>query len=245
MELKSPLMLAAVLAFSSGCFATKMTQTAEPLGDGNGEIGLSWNSSQLTDIADGSSPGLLPSLFPNVHLGLGMADNVDMFANVSVASWSTDVGAKYVPIRTETGSFALAPYVGFSPWGALASTRVGLPVMYTRKLSPKLSFTVMGEALYRKRGDVSSGTWEWVDDLVNSFSGDTMGVGGGIGLEFRGRALAIRPALSYTYYTAQFSGSDDPLKIGVGQFGLTFARANGRIEAQLDRIEGKLDALGE
>jgi hypothetical protein len=245
MDLKNPLMLAAVMVLSSGCFATKMSQTAEPLGDGNGEIALSWNTSQITNLGDEAVSMTLPSLLPSAHFALGVADNVDVFANVSVASWSTDIGAKYVPIRTESGSFALAPYVGLSPWGALASSRIGLPIMYTRKLNPKLLLTVMGEGLYRKRGDVSAGSEGGVNDLVSAFTGDTIGVGGGIGLEFRGRALAIRPALSYTYYTAQFSGSDDPLKIGIGQFGLTFARANGRIEAQLDRIEGKIDALGE
>jgi hypothetical protein len=247
MVLNKSLMLTLLLAFASGCFSTKMTQTAEPLGAGNGEIALSWNTTQISNLGDQPGSLTLPSLLPNAHFALGVADNVDVFANLSIASWSTDIGVKYVPIRTESGSFALAPYLGLSPWGALASSRLGLPIMYTRKLNPKLLLTVMGEGLYRKRGAASADSWEsgWVGNLVDTFGGDTIGVGGGIGLEFRGRALSIRPALSYTYYTAQFDGAEDSVNVGIGQFGLTFARANGRVEAQLDRIEEKIDALAE
>lgn len=205
-------------------------------------MAVSWNTSQITNLGESGGAVTLPNLIPNVHFGMGMADTVDLYGNLNVVGWYTEIGVKYVPLQTESGSLAIAPLVGFSPMGILASTRLALPVMYTHKLNPNLSLTVMGEGLYRKRGNSSGGGW--ASDFEGLY-GDTLGVGGGIGLDIRGRALSIRPALSYTYFTAAFDGSDDSLDFGIGQFGLTFARVGGRTEAQLDRIEEKLDALAE
>jgi hypothetical protein len=101
----------------------------------------------------------------------------------------------------------------------------------------------MGEGVYRRRGNASAGSWS--EDLVDAFSGDTIGVGGGIGIELKGRAFFVRPSLNYTYYTASFGGADDPVDLGIGQIAFTFGRVGGKVEAQLDRIEEKLDALSE
>ena len=242
MNFKSPLMVAAMATLTTGCFATKMAQTAEPLGAGNSEIAVSWNTSQIANLGEDGGAVTLPNLIPNAHFGIGVADNVDLYTNVNFTGWYTEIGVKYVPIQTENGSLAIAPLAGISPMGVLASTRLALPVMYTHKISPNLSLTVMGEGLYRKRGNSSVG--DWAEDFEGLY-GDTLGVGGGIGLDIQGRALSIRPALSYTYFTAAFDGANDPIDFGIGQFGLTFVRVGGRTEAQLDRIEEKLDALAE
>jgi len=242
MNFKSPLMVVAMATLATGCFATKMAQTAEPLGEGNSEIAVSWNTSQIANLGENGSAVTLPNFIPNAHFGIGVADNVDIYTNLNLTGWYAELGVKYVPIQTENGSLAIAPLAGISPLGVLASARLALPVMYTHKITPNLSLTVMGEGLYRKR--VNSSVGDWADDFAGLY-GDTFGVGGGIGLDIRGRALSMRPALSYTYFTAAFDGADDPVDYGIGQFGLTFARVGGRTEAQLDRIEEKLDALAE
>jgi len=245
MNIKEALLLVAVAGFATGCFATKMAQTAEPLGDGNNELALSFNTSQFANLTEGGNgaSATLPNLIPNFHWGVGIGDDMDLYGSVNFVGWYTELGLKYVPLQTENGNLAVAPLVGLSPLGALASLRLAVPVLYTHKLNNKTSLTVMGEGVYRRRGNASSG--DWSDDAVDAFSGDTLGVGGGIGLEVKGRAFFVRPSLNYTYYTASFTGADDPLDIGIGQLGFTFGRVGGKVEAQLDRIEEKLDALSE
>jgi hypothetical protein len=242
MNFKTVLGVAATANFATGCFATKMAQTADPLGEGNSEFAISFNTSQIANLGESGAAVTLPNLIPNVHYGVGVSDTIDLYGNVNIAGWYTELGVKYVPIQTENGSLAIAPLLGISPMGIFASARLALPVLYTHKLKSNLSLTVMGEGLYRKRFNSSSGGW--ASDFEGLY-GDTLGVGGGIGLDIRGRALSIRPALSYTYFTAAFDGSEDSLDFGIGQFGLTFVRVGGRTEAQLDRIEEKLDALAE
>jgi len=220
-----------------------MTQTAEPLGEGISEFSVSFNSTQITSFEGEAVGGFIPNLLPNVHYGLGVNDKLDFFGNMSVASWYGEIGIKIALSESDAGTISLAPSVGLSPLGALASTRTTLPLLYTHRLSDKTSFTVMGEATYRNRGDVSA--TDWGGEIADTFSGDTLGVGGGLGFEVRNRNFFVRPTFTYTYYSASFAGAEIDQKVGFGQVAITLGRTGGKTEAQLDRIEQKLDELNQ
>ena len=44
------LFLLSVSTLTTGCFASRLTQTAEPLGEGISEVSISFNSTQITTI---------------------------------------------------------------------------------------------------------------------------------------------------------------------------------------------------
>ena len=79
------------------------------------------------------------------------------------------------------------------------------------------------------------------------FGGDAVGVGGGIGVDVKARSFYVRPAISYTYYSALIgSESEERTALAISQIAFTFGRLAGETEAQLQRIEDKLDeALGD
>ena len=228
---------------ATGCFSTRLTQTAEPIGEGLSELSLSFNSTQITSIAGEDVGGFWPNLIPNVHYGLGMSDSMDFFGNLSVASLYGELGVKLALTQSESGTLSVAPSVGLSPLGPLASTRANLPLLYTHRVSDKLALTAMGEVTYRMRGDVSA--TETGSDIAGTFKGNTLGVGGGLGVEVRNRSFYVRPALTYTYYNASFAGAEDVQEMGLAQVSFTFGRTGGKTGAQLDRIEQKLDAMNE
>ena len=235
------LFLLSVSTLTTGCFASRLTQTAEPLGEGISEVSISFNSTQITTINGEDVGGFWPNLIPNAHYGIGISDKMDFFGNLSLASWYGEVGVKYALSSNSDGALSLAPSVGLSPLGPLASTRTTLPLLYTRRLSETSSVTVMAEATYRRRGDASSSSFG--EDLSGTFVGNTLGVGGGIGFEVRGRSFYVRPALTYTYYNATLAGAEDDQAMGMGQVAVTIGRTGGKMEAQLDRIEQKLDNM--
>ena len=47
---------------ATGCFSTRLTQTAEPIGEGLSELSLSFNSTQITSIAGEDVGGFWPNL---------------------------------------------------------------------------------------------------------------------------------------------------------------------------------------
>ena len=225
-----------------GCFATKMSSTARTLGEGNNETSLSFNTSQIF-IEDQDSLAL-PNLIPNFHWAVGMNDNTDLYGNVSLASWYTEVGIKRRILQSGANHLSLAPLLGISPLGSLASYRMGLPVLYTRDLSETVGLNLMAHAEYRIRGAVSE-SGSSGEDLWELFGGDTVGVGGGLGVEVQGRAFYVRPAISYTYYSAAFGSEEERTAFAISQVAFTFGRVGGRTEAQLQRIEDKLDEVLE
>ena len=232
------LLLLSASMLTTGCFATRLTQTAEPVGEGLSEISLSMNSTQITSFAGEEVGGAWPNLIPNVHYALGLSDTMDFFGNVSGASWYGELGFKLALLQSETGTFSVAPSVGLSPLGPLASTRTNLPLLYTHRVSDKVALTAMGEVTYRRRGDVSA-------TETGTFQGNTLGIGGGLGVEVRNRNFYVRPALTYTHYNASFAGAEDGQQVGLTQVAFTFGRTGGKTGAQLDRIEQKLDAMNE
>jgi|GEM_PF-4274612 len=244
MQMKTGFSALIALLGTTGCFATKMSQTAETLGEGRSELALSFNTTQFTNLDAGGdvdfSGTVVPNLVPNVHYAVGINDNADFYGNLNPVGLATEFGVKYGVFRTEKSSLALAPMIGWSPMGALAATRFSLPVLFTQRISSSTALTLMGEGLYRRRGQVSN--WS---EVADSFVGDTMGVGGGIGLELKGRAFVVRPGLSFTYYSTDFSGADDSVNATLGQLGVTIGRRSGHVEEQLDRMEKKIDDLGK
>jgi hypothetical protein len=220
-----------------------MPQTAEPLGEGLSEVSLSMNSTQIASFAGEEIGGFIPNLIPNVHYGMGLSESTDFFGNLSLASWYGELGIKVAMLQTDSGTLSVAPSVGLAPMGPLASTRATLPVLYTHRLSDKVALTAMGEATYRHRGDVSS--TDWGGEVASTFSGNTLGIGGGLGVEVRNRSFYVRPTLTYTYYNATVAGAEDDQVVGLAQVAFTFGRIGGKTEAQLDRIEQKLDAMNE
>lgn len=237
------LFLLGISTLATGCFATRLTQTAEPVGEGLSELSLSMNSTQITSFAGEDVGGFWPNLIPNVHYALGISDTMDFFGNVSGASWYGELGIKLALVQSESGTFSVAPSVGLSPLGPLASTRTTLPLLYTHRVSDKVALTAMGEVTYRHRGDVSA--TESGGEIAGTFQGNTLGIGGGLGVEVRNRNFYVRPALTYTHYNASFAGAEDEQEIGLAQVAFTFGRIGGKTGAQLDRIEQKLDAMNE
>ena len=233
--------LLSVGLLGTGCFATKMAQTAELLGEGNSETAISFNASQLANLGE-ASWATVPNLIPNVHYGIGLNDKMDFFGNFNAASTFLQSGVKFSVAKTESGTLSLLPSLGWAPLFFYSGIRFSLPAMYTHRVSPTFAVTLLGSASYQINSAGSSDSFEviGVDPQGNEF-----GLGGGIGVEIKGRALYVRPSVSYTQFQTAFPQEGESTSWGLAQLTFTVGRTGGNTEAQLDRIEQKLDDLAQ
>ena len=226
----------------TGCFSSKMAQTAEPLGEGMSELAISFNASQVANLAEGGDWAVWPNLLPNIHYGIGLSDSMDFFGNFNFGSSYLESGVKLALAQTDSGTLSILPSAGWAPLGFYSGARFSLPVMYTQRMSPTFALSLMGTASYQMNNAGSSGVFA---EIGVASEGDELGLGGGLGVEFRGRALYVRPSVTYTYYRTAFSNSGDSTDWSLGQLTFTVGRTGGKTEAQLDRIEQKLDDLSQ
>ena len=116
MQMKACFSALIAILGTTGCFATKMSQTAETLGEGHSEISVSFNTTQFTSLEAGGelnfSGSLVPNLLPNFHYAVGINDKADFYGNLNPAGLATEFGVKYGLLQSGKGSLSVAPMIG-------------------------------------------------------------------------------------------------------------------------------------
>jgi hypothetical protein len=188
----------ALAAALSSCQSPVILSTARTLPRGAADVSLSLNTTRVSTSAieiDGRrvrAPAFTyPSVVPEVAIAFGVADDFELRGRLASAAGLVEAGAKYRFIHAPVFHAALAPALGYRTLGIVHGPVVSLPLIVTYDLEPWLSLS--GGPL------LAAASYDVADDLDGDddadLGGDTLYVGGALGLELRAGLFHVMPSI--------------------------------------------------
>lgn len=242
-------LLAAAL-LSTGCLTTGMYRTADVLPPDEGDFALGFSVVRATvdepedpmdPTAGGSETFTYPNLVPEISYHYGMAEDVEIGGRIALGAGMIELDTKYRFLHTPGLHVAVQPAIGYRSLGFIEGFHASLPVILTREVRPRMSLNASVFGTYSNFSATDDFDSEDLD-----FAGDTVMVGGGVGVQFRTRgSFHFMPALEVQRSVYRGGDVSDAPDITAVIFGVAIGwGANERarkVDQQLDRIEQKLD----
>jgi hypothetical protein len=239
-------LLAAAL-LSTGCLTTGMYRTAHVLPQDEGDFTMSFNVVRATVEEPAGEPGVgsetftYPNVVPEISYHYGMAENVEVGGRLALGAGMIEVDTKWRFLHTPGLHLAVQPAVGYRGLGFFEGFHGSLPLILTRDLRPRMSLNASVFGSYTHFTATDS-----FDDGDIDLVGDTVFVGGALGVQFRSRgSFHFMPAIEVQ--RSVYRGGDllDAPDVTAVIFGVSVGwgadeRAR-KMDEQLDRIERKLD----
>jgi len=236
----------------SGCPSVGIYRTARTLDPGVGDFGLAVNATRIQSASaaytdesgnkheEDVSSIVWPNLIPEANFHIGVVDDLEVGGRVALSSGLIELDAKYRFLQAADNKLHMAtqPAVGYRSLFALEGVSFTLPLVLTYDVTSFLAVTAFGYGSYL---DISP-----VDDSLDiDLATNSMAVGGGIGLEFRGDTFYVMPVIdvSRTMMDMSSDGNKAETDFTFMTFGVAFGWLMGKEKQQLDRIENKLDKI--
>lgn len=231
---------------STGCLTTGMYRTARVLPEGEGDFTLGFNVVRASvdapaGTSDGSETFTYPNVVPEISYHLGMAQDVEVGGRLALGAGMIELDTKYRFLHAPTTHLAVQPAVGYRALGFVEGFHASLPLIVTRDLAPRIA---LNAAVFGNYTSFSTTEDFTADDL--DVRGDTVFVGGAVGLQFRSRgSFHFMPAVEVQRSVYRGGDARDAPHLTAVIFGVALGwgadeRAR-KMDEQLDRIERKLD----
>lgn len=239
-----------------GCPSTNLYRTARTLEPGEGDFSLGFSATRIaqsdyevtdpdsgaTSTQEGASVAF-PNLVPDLSGHVGVADNVEVGGRVGLGSLLVELDTKLrvVGDRESKTHVAVQPALGYRSAIIVEGYSATLPLIFTHDINSKFSVNVSPFVSYTSYNSTD-------EDVDVNLEGDALSVGGSLGFQIRGETFHIMPAIEMSKTATTFDDGDNDVAsadITYVTFGVTFGWVLGREKQQLDRIERKLDDLGE
>jgi hypothetical protein len=186
---------------TAGCQSPALSRTARTLPPGASDWSVSFNLTHVSTNLAGvpaaldrvvSSSFNYPNPVPELLYSHGVSPELELGGRLSLGSGLVELNTKFRYLEAAQGRLhaALAPAVGYRALGIVNGPVVTLPALVTYDLSPSWAISggvLASYAAYR----LEAGLGSQQADL----SGNTLYVGGGVGVELRGGRFHIMPAL--------------------------------------------------
>jgi hypothetical protein len=238
----------------SGCFTSGVYRTARTLEKGEGDLGLGFAITKITQTIDDSEESItLPTIIPEISYHLGMADNLEVGGRIAPASLYMDIDLKYRFLGGPDKGYhvAVAPSLGYQSMFLIDGFSLGLPLIGTFDVNKNVAINAAGFARFMFLGDSTDND---DNDTNIGFSGTVTVLGGNLGIELRGETFYIMPAVEFSKWSFDTevkgggetaSGSADTIVMqGMINFGFIYGREKkqlDRMEKKIDKMDGKLD----
>jgi hypothetical protein len=178
------------LVAATGCQSPALVRTARTLPRGASDLSLSLNLTRVsvgkTEVEGVTVPVEdfnLPNPMPDLMYDYGLTDNAQLGLRLSLGTGLAEVHAvlRFIEAARSTVHVALAPAAGYRVLGLVNGPVFTLPLLVTYDLSPSMSLNVGPLVSFASYSTPRSLHFGDALDL----SGDTLYVGGGLGLELR------------------------------------------------------------
>lgn len=253
------LLLAAGLLALCGCPNASLYRTARPLAVGESEVGAVWSAVafQRGDVSwfDGAADRqraadlhVTGNAVPEVSYHRGITADLDVGGRVGLSSASAEIDVKYRVYYADALHVAVAPAVGWAPWGDVKGARVTLPVLAAYELGPSLALNAGLHAGY-----------QWVDlkavppylkekdveDLRWSVGKSAPVYGVGVGAEWHDDRFFVRPMVEASHHAGEIGlpGAESTYDVWSFRFTLAGGWTFGKDVAALRRTDEQLDRL--
>lgn len=188
----------AIAGLITACQSPAITSTARTLPRGGADVSLSLNLTRVSTSSfevDGvrvpSAGYTYPSFVPELAIAFGVVDDVELRARLAASSGLIEGSLKYRFLHVNALHVALAPALGYRTLGIVHGPVATLPLLLTYDLEPWLSLS--GGPL------VLAASYRVPDDLDGSddadLRGDTLYVGGALGVELRTGPFHAMPSV--------------------------------------------------
>lgn len=237
-------MLPAVALLGTGCLTSGLYRTAHvvPEGEGDFAIGMSIVRATVDEPQSaGDATFTYPNVVPELSYHYGVAEDVEFGGRIALGVGMIELDTKYRFARSGSTHVAVQPAVGYRSLGFIEGFHGTLPLIVTQDLKPGVAFNASVFGTYTHFS--ATGDFD-AEDL--DFRGDTLNVGGAVGIEFTTPSgFHFMPALELQRSLSREGAARDLPHITAVIFGVTAGwgadeRAR-KADRQLDRIEQKLD----
>lgn len=182
----------------SACQSPAITSTARTLPRGGADVALALNLTRVSiapleveGVRVPASGYTYPSFLPELALAFGVADDLELRGRLALSSGLIEAGIKYRFVHLDALHMALAPALGYRALGIVNGPVATLPLLVTYDLEPWLSLS--GGPL------VLAASYRVPDDLDGredaDLGGDTLYVGGALGIELRAPPFHVMPSI--------------------------------------------------
>jgi hypothetical protein len=226
---------------SSGCLMAGNYHSARTLEKGESQVGLTFSATRYENVdSEGKTEEIvLPALVPELTYHIGMADNLEVGGRIALGALGMEGDVKYRFFRSDKLHLAMAPAISYQGFFFVEGVGVRLPGILTYELEDNVDLTMAAFA-----GIVN---YSSTDNDASLFDGTLVNTGAAIGFDLHGETFTIRPALEVSRYVANLNSDDGSLDSHFNTVNLLvhLAWTRGKEKKQLDRIERKIDALGQ
>ena len=237
-------MLSASLLASVGCQSPALTRTARTLPPGASDWSASFNLTHISTNVAGVPDTLeravasrfnYPNPIPDLLYSHGISSGSELGGRLSLGSGLLELNSKFRYLEAAQGRLqaAVAPAIGYRALGIVNGPVGTLPALFTYDVSPSWAVSVgalASYAVYR----VATGLGRDEADL----SGNTLYVGGGVGVELHSDRLHVMPALELQRSVSRAGVAARAPDIGMLFLSLTFGigpREPGASDRQMQR----------
>ena len=247
---------ALLFSFMTGCFAVGTYRTAQTLGEGESDFGMSVSASKIqtsdTTTKDsvtgetikhkGTNVSFI-NLIPEMNYHIGVTDDLELGGRIALGSMFMELDAKYRFFQSDKLHLALQPSIGYFTFIVADGPKLTLPLIATYDISKKLSANVFGYGSY---SNISA-----IDNDID-IAGESISAGGGLGLLVKSDTFYFMPNIDISKSMSSIGNDDGSVDQDITflVFGVAFGWYGGKelkeikkIDKKLDRIENKIDKL--
>lgn len=238
-------MLPAVALLGTGCLTSGLYRTAHVVPEGEGDFAIGMSVVRATvdepQAAGGDTTFTYPNLVPELSYHYGVAQDVEFGGRIALGVGMVELDTKWRFARSGPTHLAVQPAVGYRSLGFVEGFHGTLPLIVTQDLKPGVAFNASVFGTYTHFSSTEDFDAEDLD-----FTGNTLNVGGAIGIELTTPSgFHFMPAIEVQRSVHREGDALDLPDITAVIFGVTAGwgadeRAR-KADRQLDRIEQKLD----
>jgi hypothetical protein len=194
--MRAPTLLLPATLLLTGCLTTGMYRTAHVLPQGEGDFAINFSVVRATlddprESAPGTTTFTYPNVLPELSYHYGISENVEVGGRFALGAGMIELDTKYRLLRSRPLHLAVQPAVGYRSLGFIEGFHGALPIILTHDLTPSISLNTSLFGSYTRFATTDSVD---TDDL--DLSGDSVNLGGGVGIQFRTPAgFHFMPAL--------------------------------------------------